>query len=81
MTIQTDPLVTLWRQPGRPLNWQAWVSLADAASACLRYLLMEELRTLDATPGGAGWAWTHTHRELLEIKAASGHQEYAILSR
>lgn len=74
MSRHADPLVALWRQPGRPLNWRPWTHLTEAKLARMRFLLIEEMRDLDHIPGGALWPWDHTHRQLLEIKMATGRQ-------
>jgi hypothetical protein len=66
-----DPLVTLWRDTARPLNWRPWRALSPAEQARLRYLLVLELWMCDHRPDPTFW-WGHTHRQLLELKAASG---------
>jgi hypothetical protein len=67
MSHEPDPLVALWRDTGRPLAWRTWLGLSPTELAWLRALLIEELRRLD------GWQWQHAHRELLEVKAATGY--------
>ena len=68
-----DPLVALWRTAGRPLNWRVWQPLSTAEQARVRFVLMTEL-CLYAGESAAcpAWIWTHVHREVLELKAASG---------
>lgn len=68
----TDPLVRLWRETSRPLNWRHWQRLTDAEQATLRFSTMRELAWCDWDARPAFW-WTHTHREILELKAAGGH--------
>jgi hypothetical protein len=68
-----DPLVTLWQNAARPLNWQAWQGLNARALARLCYRLTVELVWLEAD--AQAWRWRHTHRELLEVKAAMGHAQ------
>lgn len=72
-TRERDPLVTLWQDSGRPLHWRAWRGLTPAEQARLRWLLSAELWQLDQRCPTTSWAWRQTHRELLELKAASGH--------
>jgi hypothetical protein len=67
-----DPLVSLWRISSRPLNWRGWQALNDQELARMRSLLMRELQALDQEGHGHTFGWRHTHRELLEIKTASG---------
>lgn len=67
-----DPLVALWRDTRRPLNWRPWQALSTGAQARLRFLLILELWMCDHRPDIGFW-WRHTHRQLLELKAASGH--------
>lgn len=68
-----DPLVALWERAARPLNWRPWHGLCETALARLRATLIAELASLDQEPGN-GWPWRHAHRELLDIKAATGHR-------
>jgi hypothetical protein len=69
-----DPLVHDWRGTLRPLNWQAWQGVSAAERARMRCRLMEDLRYFDSLlPHRPSFWWVHTHRELLEIKAATGH--------
>lgn len=70
----SDPLVTLWRDTRRPLHWRPWRYLSAAEQARLRYLLVLELWMCEHRPDLTVW-WRHTHRQLLELKAASGHEE------
>jgi hypothetical protein len=72
MPTAPNPLVVLWQDTTRPLNWRAWQHLAAPASARLRFLLTSELQRLELAGVGQAWPWTHTHRQLLEVKAASG---------
>jgi hypothetical protein len=67
-----DPLVALWHETRRPLNWRAWQGLSAAELARLCYLLTYDLQALEGAGHGQSWAWAHTHRELMELKAASG---------
>jgi hypothetical protein len=72
--MHPDPLVALWRNTKRPLHGQAWEGLPIDEQARLRALLIGELWDLDRSPlKEAAWAWRHTHRELLELKACSAH--------
>jgi hypothetical protein len=72
--VSTDPLVQLWQNAGRPLKWRPWQSLSRPEQARLRWLLMTELRLFDLHIDRIGaFHWRHCHRELLELKAASGH--------
>jgi hypothetical protein len=66
-----DHLVTLWQDTTRPLQWRAWQGLSTPELARLCYRLTVELQGLEAD--GQAWRWRHTHRELLEVKAAMGH--------
>jgi hypothetical protein len=69
-----DPLVTLWRDTSRPLNWRPWQSLSDAEQARLRWLIMDEMCRCDTHHDACPpWWWTHSHHQLLELKAACGH--------
>ena len=67
---EPDPLAALWRDTARPLNWRPWLGLNAAEMARLRCALIYDLQALARRPR---WHWGHTHRELLELKAASGH--------
>lgn len=69
---ESDALVMLWRATRRPLNWWAWRRLHRQDQAELRYALIRQLQIVDSEILPAFW-WRHTHRELLELKAASGH--------
>jgi len=70
----TDLLMSVWRNQGRVLNWRAWRGLSAGASATVRLHLMRELQVIDTWDPPQAWAWVHTHRALLECKAANGHQ-------
>lgn len=68
-----DPLVALWGATSRPLNWRRWQQLTDAEQARMRWLLMDELQWIEiAWPHTCHWR--QTHRQLLEVKAAAGHE-------
>ena len=66
-----DPLVALWQDTSRPLNWRAWAGLHPGAAAQLRASLLQDLAELDG-PQAPSWPWRHTHRALLELKMACG---------
>jgi hypothetical protein len=60
----------------RPLDWRHWLPLLADEQARLRWCLMDDLRDIDGRPDRHGaYHWRQTHRQLLELKAASGHNE------